>query len=412
MGFDVASVRGLYASLGEEWTYLNAHDAPQVPVKVDGGIVRALRTANNRLSREESGSHRRLSARPRFEGDLYLAAARAAVADLVGATADRVVLGPSLEHLYRDLIRAMRPVLRYDSSVVLSRHDRPALHRALDTPAARTVVAEPDLATGLLPAGQYDDIVDRTTRLVSFPAAHDLLGTITPVKEIVSRAHAHSRLWVLVDATAYASYRLAEAEDWDADIIGLDVAALGGPQLGALVFRDPRMVRRLDALNPAAPEGSVLALESPVSAALAGGVAPLVEHIARLGGAGESGPRRARLKASAREVGRHFSQLARELVTFLASLPAVHVLGVSGEEGLDLEADRLPRLSFMVEGVPAETVQRRLTDNGLLTTLAPESLLLDAMGVREAGGAVTVSLAAFNRVKDVEHLTRAVASLA
>ena len=34
MAFDVASVRGLYTSLGDGWTYLNAHDAPQIPERV------------------------------------------------------------------------------------------------------------------------------------------------------------------------------------------------------------------------------------------------------------------------------------------------------------------------------------------------------------------------------------------
>ena len=65
-----------------------------------------------------------------------------------------------------------------------------------------------------------------------------------------------------------------------------------------------------------------------------------------------------------------------------------------------------------MRGVPAETVYKRLFDNGLVTTLAPQTPLLTEMGVEEIGGAVTVALGPFNTYHDVEHLTRVVASLA
>ena len=43
MVFDVARVRGLYTSLGDGWTYLNAHQLPQVPERVSSGVASAFR---------------------------------------------------------------------------------------------------------------------------------------------------------------------------------------------------------------------------------------------------------------------------------------------------------------------------------------------------------------------------------
>ena len=45
MVFDVARVRGLYVSLSDGWTYLNAQENAQVPEKVSTGVAMAFRTA-------------------------------------------------------------------------------------------------------------------------------------------------------------------------------------------------------------------------------------------------------------------------------------------------------------------------------------------------------------------------------
>ena len=171
------------------------------------------------------------------------------------------------------------------------------------------------------------------------------------------------------------------------------------------------MFRRLDALDPVHTGKGARKLETPISSGLAGGVGPLVDHLAGLAG-GESGSRRKRLRTSMDALSVYLEDLRSDLYSFLSTLPAVHILGVTGEAAAGASDDRLPRLTFAVKGVPAETVYKRLFDNGLVTTLAPQTPLLTEMGVEEIGGAVTVALGPFNTYHDVEHLIRVVASLA
>lgn len=400
MAYDVARVRGQYVSLGDGWTYLNAHQCAQIPERVSAAVSRSFRLATRVAEVEKpSGSHARPHEPGRLEGDLLLDAARTAVADLCGATPDRVVLGPSLPALYLSLARAMRPLLRATSSVVLSDLDQPALTAPFAEVGARVRRAHPDLGTGTLPASQYTGLVDGSTRLVALSAAQCHLGTVAPVAEIVEHTRERSRAWVLVDVSAYAPYRPLDVGEWDADIVAVDIATLGGPQVAALVFRDTAMFRRLDPV-----------LETPVAPALAGGVPTLVDLIADQAEPG--GTRRTRLQRAMREREHYLQELADELRLFLGALPAVHILGVTGEAGDGGKSDRVPRLSFAVRGVPADTVHQRLLDNGLVTTILPaEQLYLD-MGVDEVGGAVTVSLSPFTARHDLEHLTRVVASLA
>ncbi|MDK8113326.1 hypothetical protein, partial [Streptococcus oralis] len=74
--------------------------------------------------------------------------------------------------------------------------------------------------------------------------------------------------------------------------------------------------------------------------------------------------------------------------------------------------EHTPRLVFGVHGVPAETVHQRLFANGIVSTPAPTTPLLQDMGVAEMGGAVAVGLGPFNTEVDIEQLIRTVASLA
>lgn len=415
--FDVASTRGRYTGLSDGWTYLNAHDAPQIPEPVAAGVARAFRTASAVAALDMSaGSHSAPQRTGCLEGDLHVDAARAAVADLVGARADRVVLGPNIPVLYQSLARAIAPLLRHNSSVVLSHLDPPSHSAAFRTVPAQVRWAQPDLGTGELPGFQFAELVDGSTRLVSFSAAHELLGTIAPVREIIEQTRARSRAWVLVDVSALAPYRLIDFDELDADILAIDLAQLGGPQVAALVFRDTAMFRRIDALSADRQGHGAKKLETPVSAGLAGGVSPLVDHLAQLcagiDGVRPRESRRNRLVGSMEELEGYFESLRGDLYALLGTLPAVHIVGVTGEAAAGATEDRLPRLSFAVRGVPADTVHQRLFGNGLVTTVSPRTPLLSEMGTDEIGGAVTVALGAYNTYYDIEHLVRVVASLA
>ncbi|MDY5784840.1 aminotransferase class V-fold PLP-dependent enzyme [Corynebacterium sp.] len=413
MAYDVFHVRGLYTSLSDGWTYLNAHDCPQIPERVSSAVARSFRMSTA-VARPEpvAGSHSRDNV-GKPEGYSLLSDAHAAVADLVGVSPDRVVLGPNLHTLYSALAAAMRPMFRHNSTVVLSKLDRPELTAALGRIDARVRWAEPDLGTGELPAWQYGELVDGTTRLISLPAAHPLLGNVTPVADVVDEVRERSRAWVVVDASAYAPYRAISFDEWGADVIAVDIGQMGGPEIAALVFRDNAMFTRMESLGDSSLAGRDKLAQS-VSPGLAGGVSATVEHYASLADATPRGraTRRNRLIASMAEQERYLNGLRDDLHTFLGTLPAVHIVGVSGEAAGGVSVDRIPRVTFGVRGVPGQTVYQRLIDNGIVATEAPASELFDAMGVPDLGGAVTVSLGPFNTAGDINQLIRTVASLA
>ncbi|MCK2199610.1 aminotransferase class V-fold PLP-dependent enzyme [Corynebacterium callunae] len=391
MVFDVARVRGLYTSLGDGWTYLNAHQIPQVPERVASGVAAAFRT------------HAQISAgraEPMAVEQLELA--RQSIAQMVGVNPDCVVLGPTRQYLTQALAQSLGSFVRRKAGVVLSRADAPWLTAPFGTLDGTFRWAEPDLGTGLLPDWQYKELVDGATRLVVLSAAHPLLGTVAPVTQIVEHVRAKSRAWVMVDATSYAAYRPLDLEDWQADIVMLDLGEMGGPQVSALIFRDTSMFPRLDKKIP---------LELPASVlphGLFGGVPNLIRHLGILDENAED------LNQSMKSLATYQKRLLEHLIDSLMGLSAVHIIGISGDAAGQEAAhlDRIPRLSFTVTGVPAEMVHRRLVDNHLVTTVSPADPLLDAMGVGEAGGSVTIGLSPFSTNYEIDQLIRVLASLA
>lgn len=391
--YDAARVRGLYTSLGEGWIYLNAGERPQIPEKVVSGVSTAFRTGPLVESPEPGSRH---SANSVF-GASHLASATRAVADLFSVRSDHVVLGPSSFVLARALSHAMSGRLRRSGVVGARDH-------ALNTAFVRynLTIAEPDLGTGEIPAWQYRNLIDGSTRLVIIPGAHPYVGTATPVEDIADITHSTSRAWVLLDATALAPYRLIDIDSYGVDIVLVDLAALGGPTLSALVFRDTSMFPRFD--HP---------LEvGPIDSGLLGGVSPLIDHYAGLEEDLE-GQRAHRLRESMASLDVYLSSLLRHAIESLRGLYNVHLVGITGEAaGYGMAAiDRVPRLTFVVRGIDAETVQERLFSNSLVTSLAPHDPLLENMGVFEAGGALSIGLAPFNTYADIDHLTRVLASL-
>ena len=423
--FDVPRVRGLYASLADGWTYLNAQDFPQVPERVSSAVARSFRVASLLEPPESAtGSHSRAQRLGRRIGESFGDSARIAIADLTGARPENVVLGASRAALFDDLAHALYRRLRLGQQVVLSRVDDPAnlapWKHAADLYGARVRWAEPDLSSGVLPAWQFTNLVEPETSVVAVSAANRYVGAVTDVRAIADCVRAKSRALLVVDVDSFAPYRLVDVEQMGADVLALDVASLGGPNVGALVFKEDATRRAVFRSEHGVGVGGV-------AEGLLGGVAEAVDHLARLDDSAR-GTRRSRLKAGLPRAAEHLNMLASHLVEGLQSLGTVHVLGVDGDGDVLEEfsaVDRVPRVSFLVDGVPAGVVVQRLLANGVVAgVVAPgQSQLLERMGVFEEhpaassdspldqAGAVAVGFAPHNTVHDVEQLVRVVASV-
>ncbi|HEX7322833.1 MAG TPA: cysteine desulfurase-like protein [Mycobacterium sp.] len=412
MAYDVARVRGLHPTLGDGWVHLDAPVGMLVPDSVATTVSTAFRGSLARATGPHPAAQRSAA---------VLRAARQAVADLVGADPNGVVLGADRAILLTALADASTSRAGLGHEVVVSRLDDEAnitpWLRAAHRYGAQVQWAEVDVETGDLPVWQWESLITQNTGLVAVASASGTLGTVVDLRPATKLVHEVGGV-VVIDHSAAAPYRLIDIEDIDADVVALNALAWGGPPIGALAFRNPALIDSFASVStdPDATGPSRLEIGAHQFGLLAGVVAS-IEYLAGLDESAR-GTRRERLYTSIKSASTYLSGLFDYLLTSLRSMSMVTLIGRPEVQ--------IPVVSFAVDGVPAERVVQRLADNGVLAVAntsrqvgggtdlwgsAPRSRVLDAIGVYDVGGAVTVGLCHYSTMAEVDQLVRALASL-
>lgn len=397
MAFDVARVRGLHPTLGDGWVHFDAPYGMLVPDAVATTVSTAFRTSMPTSVGPHPAARRSAA---------LLEAAREAVADLVNGDPRGVVLGPDRAVLLTSLADASSSRAGLGYEVVVTRLDDEAnispWLRAANRYGAKVKWAEVDIENGELPPWQWESLITPPTRLVAMTTASSTLGTMVDLRPVAKLTREVGGL-VVVDHSAAAPYHLIDIEESGADVVALNASSWGGPPVGALVFREPSLIDSFSSvsMNPYAVGPARLEMGAH-QFGLLGGLVASVEYLASLDESA-AGSRRERLAFSTQSAVVYLDRLFEYLMTSLRSLPLVMVLGAPEV--------RLPVVSFAVQSVPAERVVQRLADNGVLAIPNASSRVLDVIGVNDVGGAVTVGLAHYSTMAEVDQLIRALASL-
>ncbi|MFT3660466.1 MAG: aminotransferase class V-fold PLP-dependent enzyme [Gordonia sp. (in: high G+C Gram-positive bacteria)] len=395
MPYDVASVRGLFPTLGDGSIHFDAQAGMQIPD--------AVATAMNAGVRTLPVDPRGVSPQAEAAADA-LGTARRAVADLLDAAPAGVVLGPSRSALVAALAEAL-PSTSWAGEVVCSRLDdeenivpwlRGARHHG-----AQVRWAEIDVTDGSLPAWQYSDLVNEDTRVVAVTLASSVTGVVVDVAQIARQTQAVGAMLV-VDASSVAPYVRMSITELGADVVLLSPERWGGPRMAAMVFADPDLIDGLARVSMDPDTDGPARLEAePLAGPMLTGLTASIEHLANTA-AEASGKRRQRLTTSMDGAYEYLQRLTRYLVSSLSQLGRVHVIGE--------DVHRIPAVSFVVDGVPAEQVCRRLADNGISALHDVPSRALARMGVADVGGAVTVGLGPYARPYEIDQLVRVLGS--
>ena len=398
MAFDVARVRGLFPALGDGWVHLDSPAGMQVPEQVATAVSTALRAP-------VSGPGGIFPASQRAEA--IVDAARRAVADLVGADPGGVVLGPSSAVLLQRLADGLGDGWLLGDEVVVSRLDHPAnvspWQRAAQRSGGTVRWAEIDIETCELPAWQYDELVSARTKVVAITAASGAVGTRPDLAKIAETAHNAGAL-VIVDASSAAPFMPLDIVAMGADILVVSANAWGGPPVGALVFRDAKLLDRLPSVALEAGARGPERLElGPHPYPLLAGLVASVDYLAALDDAAV-GPRRERLMSSLGSVKSYQAGLLAHLINELRWSRNAMVIGDAMR--------RVPSLAFTVTGVKAVEAVEHLAERGVCAFADPgQNGVFSVLGVGEIGGAVRIGLAHYTNQMEVDQLIRALADI-
>ena len=399
MTFDVKRVRAQYPALQGPTVYLDGAAGTQSPESVIDAIAGAYR-----IGTSNGGGAFATSAR----ADGYTRAAREAVADLVNGRPDGVVLGPNMTTLTYRFARTLADAWRPGDNIVVSRLDHDANVRPWVQMAARVGVvvrwAEVDLETGELATDQYDELVDGRTRLVAVTAASNVLGTRPDVRAITDLARTRGAL-TYVDGVHSTAHGVTDIVGYGADFYATSAYKWAGPHVGC-VIADPQLLEGLrpDKLASSSDEVPGRFEWGTPSYPNFAGVAAAVDHLAELDD-GAVGTRRERVVRSMAAAEEHDQALLAQLLEALGADERNTLYGRA--------ARRTSTVYFNRAGLSSREVAEAMAARDVNVwdghNYAWE--VTGALGIRDSGSAVRVSLDHYTDEDDVARLLDALATL-
>ncbi len=395
---DIAALRAHFPALrsgsGPTPAYFDGPGGSQVPDAVAAAVATTL-TAG-------IANRGRVTAAERIADDTVLAA-RAAMADLLGAEAAGIVFGRSMTALTFDMARTLATTWAPGDEIVVTRLDHDANIRPWLIAAQRAGVtvrwAEFDAASAELPVENVAAVISDRTRLVAVTAASNLLGTRPDVAAISVAAHRAGALTYVdaVHATAHGPIDLAEL---GADLLVCSPYKFFGPHCGVLAGR----VDLLETLHPdkllpsadAVPERFEL---GTLPYELMAGSTAAVDFLASLAGQAHrvAGDRRQQLLAAWGSLDEHEQRLRQRIEAGLAELPGVTVRSRA--------ARRTPTLLLTFADHSPEQAYRFLAERGV-NAPAGSFYAIEAsrfLGLGDGGG-LRIGLAPYNDDADVDRL--------
>ena len=397
MELDVARVRSSFPALSRGVAYFDGPGGTQVPREVGRAIAETITSGISNRG-DVTAAER--------QADSAVTGARAAVADLLGGTADGVVFARSMTQMTYDLSRALAKRWAPGDEVVVTRLDHDANIRpwvsAAESAGATVRWADFDRETGDLTVDDVRAQLSTRTRLVAVTGASNLLGTRPDVPAIVDAAHEVGAL-VHVDGVHLTPHTPVSVADLGADFYACSPYKFLGPHHGVLMA-SPELLAEIhpDKLLPSSdrvPERFELGTLPDV---LFAGTTAAVVFLAGL--ASDGTDRRTRVLESMRAVEEHEDRLFARLLD-----------GLSGVAGVTLHGSpkrRTPTVLFSVEGHSPREVYEHLAR---LDVNAPASSFYAIETSRWVGlgdtGAVRAGLAPYTDDSDVDRLVAGVKEL-
>ena len=396
--WDIEGIRAQYPALEGGTVFLDGAGGTQVPECVIEAISDAHRSGLSNVHGHFAASRRSVQ---------LIADAREAVADLTGGQAGGVVLGPNMTTLTYRMAGALAKTWSPGDEIVLSELDHDANVRPWVQAAASAGVtvrwARVNPQTADLPVGQYAELVTSRTRLVAVAAASNLIGTRTYVAAISAIAHAAGAL-VYVDAVAAAPHFRLDMSSLGADLIAVSAYKWCGPHAGAVVA-SADLLEKLhpDKLEPSTDEVPERFELGTAGLANMAGITAAVDHLAGL--VAGKGSRRQRLDRSFAALAAREDVVVRAAISRLNGIPGVRMVGAPTR--------RTGTICFTVDYLSPGEVAARLGERDICVWSGHAYAweLTRALGIREFGGAVRVSLAPYTAESDIERLVEATSSI-
>ncbi|MGH8416777.1 MAG: cysteine desulfurase-like protein [Pseudomonas sp.] len=408
---DIDYVRSQFPALSSGYAYLDNAGGSAVLKPVADRITDYLLNSAVQLGASYSES---------VDAGARVMAARESVAQLINARyPEECVMGGSTTHLLQILCRAIAPSIQPGDEIVVTNCDHEAnigpWVRLCEERGATLRVWEVSPQSMELELADLDGLLNGKTCYVSMTHASNILGSVNPVAEIAQKVHAVGAK-LCVDAVAYAPHRLVDVQASGADYYVFSFYKTFGPHF-AVLWGKREALLELPSLNHFFIGQEVIPYKlqpGNLNYELSYGCIGISDYLIEIGRRlGASGTQRELMQAAFDAFEVQEDLLAETLLAFLRETPGVRIIGKSCVS----HGDRVPTISFIVEGVQSEAIVRRVDDHRMGIRFGDfyARRLIEQLGLTPYGGVVRVSIAHYNSVDElnrlVQHLGEAITEL-
>ncbi len=400
--FDVAFARSHFPALSNDWALFD-NAGGSVPL---AGAIERVRDYMSRWQVQLGATYRQSAT-----ATALVAEGRRAMARLVNAAPDEIVLGPSSTANVGTLARALAPLFSPGDEIVVTNLDHEANIGAWRALAADGLVIREwgfDPGSLELTLEGLEPILGQRTRLVCFTHCSNLAGTIHDAAAIIRRVHEAGAL-ACVDGVACAPHRRVDVKALDADFYFLSAYKVFGPHLGMLYGRRDLLLRARGRNHFFVPEHEIPGKLEPGSVPheLAAALPAIPEYLLALDGhlhPGAAAPEPARLERVFGDIAAHEAALVAPLLDFLRSRRGVRILGRAAAD-----ADRAPTVSFVAEGRDSGGIPALLDAERIAVRYGHfyAHRAIEALGLHRCNGVVRASMVHTNTADEVGRLVAA-----
>jgi cysteine desulfurase family protein (TIGR01976 family) len=400
--FDVAFARSHFPALTDDWALFD-NAGGSLPL---AGAIERVRDYMSRWQVQLGATYHHSAT-----ATALVAEGRRAMARLVNASPEEIVLGPSSTMNVRTLSRALLPLFSPGDEIVVTNLDHETnigAWRALE--AEGLVIREWrfDPERLVLALDGLEPLLSQRTRLVCFTHCSNLIGTVHDAAAIIRRVHDAGAL-ACVDGVACAPHRRVDVQSLDADFYFLSIYKIFGPHLGLLYGKRDLLLRARGQNHFFIPEGEIPCKLEPGSVVheLTAALPAILEYLLALDARqhpASPAPEPVRIERVFEDIATHETALVAPLLDFLRSRRGVRVLGRE-----TAGAQRAPTVSFVAAGRDSSGIPARLDTERIAIRYGHfyAHRAVEALGLHAGNGVVRVSMVHYNTASEVDRLIAA-----
>lgn len=410
MAFPIDGQRGEFPALaladaGKRRIYLDNPAGTQVPRAVADAVARCLIETNANLGGFFATT---------LAAQAVVDAAHEAMADFLGASGpEEIIVGANMTTLTYHMSRTLGRDWKPGDEIIVTRMDHegnvsPWLQLAEDR-GLNVHFLPFDRQSWQVEEDALSALLSDRTRLVALNYASNLTGSINHIQELTARAKTAGAI-VYVDAVQYAPHGLVDVKALGCDFLACSAYKFFGPHMGVLWGRraliETLVPYKCRCSSNGLPER--FELGTPQIELMAG-LSATIDYFEQLGErAGATGSRRDKIASAFAVSIAYEAGLAQRLIDGLSRVAGLTIHGIVDPRRIH---ERVPTVSFTVEGIAPDEIARALAQDNIFVWSGHNYAweIVHQLGIPAEQGVVRIGIAHYNTVEEIDETLEAVA---